>query len=442
LNRLWVRFSLAFGCVVLIGATAIIGIGLVLFRASVTQSPGKELMPAPTGIITELTTYYREHQGWQDVDIFLKGAASVFPTDPGFILALDDADSEEVYASQPRVKGYFLQSYPIEIDGQVRGTLSVFFVRNDFWITVLARLREFLVLVGVVGGVVGIIFGVHMSRRIAAPLERLAAAAQAIGRRDLRQRVDLKGSREIVAVATAFNDMAAALEKAESLRRNLVADVAHELRTPLSVLQGNLLAILDGVYPLNAAEIAGLYNQTDVLNRLVNDLHDLSLADARQLPLKMQETDVAQLLNNVVTAFAPTAEAASVQLELDIAPELPCVLLDPLRLTQVLDNLLGNALRHTPAGGMVSLRANVAEDHLQLMVKDTGEGISEEHLPHVFDRFYRTNRGRSRATGGAGLGLAIVRAIVETHGGQVIVGSDGIPGHGTTFTARFPLKRA
>jgi signal transduction histidine kinase len=320
--------------------------------------------------------------------------------------------------------------------------LSVFFVRNDFWITVLARLREFLVLVGVVGGGVGIIFGVHMSRRIAAPLERLAAAAQAIGRRDLRQRVDLKGSREIVAVATAFNDMAAALEKAESLRRNLVADVAHELRTPLSVLQGNLLAILDGVYPLNAAEIAGLYNQTDVLNRLVNDLHDLSLADARQLPLKVQETDVSELLNNVVTAFAPTAEAASVDLELDIAPDLPCVLLDPLRLTQVLDNLLGNALRHTPAGGMVSLRADVVDAHLQLMVKDTGEGIAAEHLPHVFDRFYRTNRGRSRATGGAGLGLAIVRAIVETHGGQVTVGSDGIPDQGTTFTARFPLKHA
>jgi signal transduction histidine kinase len=439
-NRLWVRFSLAFGCVVLIGAAAIIGIGVLLFRASVTQPPGKDLMPAPSGVVTELTAYYQEHQGWQGVDVFLRGAASVFPTDPGFILALSDADSDNVYASHPRVKGYFLQSYPIEFDGQVRGTLSVFLVRNDFWITVLARLREFLILVGIVGGAVGIIFGVHMSRSLTAPLERLAAAAQAIGRRDLRQRVDLKGSREIVAVATAFNEMAEGLEKAESLRRNLVADVAHELRTPLSVLQGNLLAILDGVYPLDTAEIAGLYNQTDVLNRLVNDLHDLSLADARQLPLKMQETDVSQLLNNVVAAFGPTAEAASVHLELDIAPDLPCAVLDPLRLTQVLDNLLGNALRHTPAGGMVSLRASVCDAHLQLMVKDTGEGITTEHLPHVFERFYRTNRGRSRATGGVGLGLAIVRAIVESHGGQVTVASDGIAGRGTTFTARFPLK--
>src|SRR5262249_21172886 len=162
-----------------------------------------------------------------------------------------------------------------------------------------------------------------VSRSLSAPLNRLAAAAQAIGERKLNRRVEVKGTREIVAVATAFNEMATALEKAEMLRRNMVADVAHELRTPLSVLQGNLRAILDGVYPMDRSEVARLYDQTRVLSRLVNDLHELTLAEARQLPLNMQQTNINDLIESVTDTFGPVAETEEVKLKVQIGQQIP-----------------------------------------------------------------------------------------------------------------------
>jgi len=250
------------------------------------------------------------------------------------------------------------------------------------------------------------------------------------------------GSDEVREVAQAFNEMAAALEQAESLRRNLVADVAHELRTPLSVLQGNLRAILDDVYPLDKAEVARLYDHTRLLSRLIGDLRELAQAEAGQLELNLQEIDLVGLLADMVAAFGPVAEAEGVALDAQIPADLPRVPADPARISQVLHNLLANALRHTPAGGTISLHAGYEageRQHVWLTVQDSGEGIAAEHLPHVFDRFYRGDPARSRATGGAGLGLAIVRAIVEAHGGQVSAASDGIPGHGSAFTVRLPL---
>jgi two-component system OmpR family sensor kinase len=232
------------------------------------------------------------------------------------------------------------------------------------------------------------------------------------------------------------------LEQAETLRRNLVADVAHELRTPLSVLQGNLRAILDDVYPLDKSEVARLYDQTRLLGRLVNDLRELAKAEAGQLELNLQPIDLAKLVADTVATFAPVAEAEDVTLSTHIPGDLPPVPADSARIVQVLHNLLANALRHTPAGGTISLRAGFDAGEygrVWLAVQDTGEGIPPEHLSHVFDRFYRADPARSRSAGGAGLGLAIVRAIVESHGGQVSVASDGVPGGGSTFTVRLPI---
>jgi signal transduction histidine kinase len=239
-------------------------------------------------------------------------------------------------------------------------------------------------------------------------------------------------------VAQAFNEMAAALEGAETLRRNLLADVAHELRTPLSVLQGNLRAILDDVYALDKAEVARLYDETRLLSRLVNDLHALAQAEAGQLALNRQPTQLAELVQSTATAFGAAADAKGVSLNWQIPADLPPVMADPARLTQVLHNLLDNALRHTPAGGSIALRAGCDDGDVWLAVQDSGEGISPQDLPHVFDRFYRADLARSRATGGAGLGLAIVRAIVEAHGGGVSAASPGEPGQGSTFTLRLP----
>jgi signal transduction histidine kinase len=247
-----------------------------------------------------------------------------------------------------------------------------------------------------------------------------------------------RGSDEIRALATAFNDMGERLQTAETLRRNLLADVAHELRTPLTVLQGNLRAILDDVYPLDKEEIARLYDQSRHLNRLVNDLHELAQADAHQLPLHRQSTDVNRLVQSAVDMLEPLADEKMVKVTVATAAPIPALSVDQARLTQAVQNLLTNAVRHTPEGGAIGVSVAERDAAVVIMVQDTGEGIAADHLPYVWDRFYRTDRARARDSGGTGLGLAIVRAIVESHGGTVSVASDGI-GKGSAFTIHLPL---
>lgn len=306
-------------------------------------------------------------------------------------------------------------------------------------IPLLVRLFNGLIVTALISGVVGIIAGVWVSRTMAAPLDHLAEAAQAIGAKDLSRRVEVQGSQEVMAVAHAFNEMAAALQSAEAVRRNLIADVAHELRTPLTVLQGNLQAILDDVYPLDKEEVARLYDQTRLLIRLVNDLHELAQAETAQLPLQTQPVDLRQLVHNVIVTFTPLAEDAGIQLQTELPAAAPTIPADEARLSQALHNLLSNALRHTPPGGSITISLAVETEQLRLSVRDTGSGIAAEHLPHVFDRFYRTDKGRSRDAGGAGLGLAIVKAIVVAHGGRVQAMSRG-RGHGSAFILTLPMK--
>jgi signal transduction histidine kinase len=288
-----------------------------------------------------------------------------------------------------------------------------------------------------IGSVLGIAAGVWMSRRMTAPLDDLAAGAAQVGAGDLAYRVTPRGSDEMIGLAQAFNHMAADLQEAEQLRQHMLADVAHELRTPLTVLQGNLRAILDDVYPLDKAEIASLYDQTRHLHRLVNDLHELAQAEAGQLPLTRHPVDVTALVADAVELFAPLAEAQVVTLTAAPAGRVLVVQADRARLMQVLQNLLTNALRHTPAGGAITVTVRAVGTQVELAVQDSGEGISAEHLPYVFDRFYRADAARDRDAGGAGLGLAIVRALVETHGGSVRVACAG-PGRGSTFVVALP----
>ncbi len=308
--------------------------------------------------------------------------------------------------------------------------------RIEFRTRAAEILTRSLISVVVIGSVLGIAAGVWMSRRLTAPLEELAKGTETIGAGDLSYRVKPQGSAEIVALAQSFNGMAGKLEEGERLRQNLLADVAHELRTPLTVLQGNLRAILDDVYALDKAEVAHLYDQTRHLHRLVSDLHELAQAEARQLPLNLQIIDLVWLVDDAVAIFAPIAEAEAVQLQVNLPKAPVMVQVDQARITQVLQNLLVNALRHTPAGGCITVRLLV-DEQVELVIQDTGDGIDAEHLPHLFDRFFRTDSARDRDHGGAGLGLAIVRALVEAHGGRVAVTSAG-RGQGSTFTISLP----
>lgn len=286
--------------------------------------------------------------------------------------------------------------------------------------------------------VVGLVGGVAISRVVSAPVNQLVTAAQRIGQGELAVRVPAHGSQEMVELSNTFNKMAADLQRAEDLRNNLMADISHELRTPLTVLEGNLRAALDHVVTLDEAEIANLYGQTHHLIRMVNDLRELALAETHQLPLEMQHVDLKLLLGDIVQAIEPLAVEKGVRLVNEL-PDLPTVLADPARLRQVFFNLLSNSMRHTPAGGSVTLGGQVERQAVCVSVRDTGEGLDVQQLPVVFDRFYRGDKSRSRDTGGTGLGLAIVKAILEAHGGRVAVTSDG-KGCGSTFSVCLPAN--
>ena len=296
------------------------------------------------------------------------------------------------------------------------------------------RLLDFLglsLLIGLAGGVL-------IGRLITAPISDLARAAQRVGQGELQVRVPVRGSQELVDLASSFNRMAADLQQAEALRRNLMADVSHELRTPLSALEGNLRAALDHVTTLDESEIAHLYEQTRHLIRLVNDLRELGLAESRQLPLEKRPTDLGALVIETLQALEPLADDQGIRL-IDRIDRQPEVLVDPSRIRQVLFNLLTNALRHTPPGGAITVSVCGGAGEIRLVVHDTGEGLEPEQLAAVFDRFYRADKSRSRETGGTGLGLAIVKAICEAHGGRVEVASAG-NGRGSTFSVTLPIE--
>ena len=296
------------------------------------------------------------------------------------------------------------------------------------------RLIDFMILSLVVGLGGGLVIG-HI---VSAPIRDLAHAAHRIGQGDLNARVQAHGSQEMIELAETFNRMASDLQHADTLRANLMADVSHELRTPLTVLEGNLRAALDRVYALDETEIANLYGQTRHLIRLVNDLRELALAEAHQLKLEKQPTDVNALVTETLQALGPLAAEKNVRLT-EHVDTLPVCVLDPLRIRQVLFNLLANALQHTPADGEIGVRGSVVNRELHLAVQDSGEGLEPAQLGVVFERFYRGDKSRRRETGGTGLGLAIVKAIVEIHDGRVQAQSEG-KGRGSTFSIALPLK--
>lgn len=296
--------------------------------------------------------------------------------------------------------------------------------------------------VWVAGGIavlVAIGVSLVLARQIAAPARALNTAARRMAAGDYNQRVAVRSSDEVGQLASAFNALAEALAHQQALRRQMAADVAHELRTPLAVMQANLEALLDGVRPLTLDVVAEIHQETQVLSRLIADLRDLSLAEAGRLPLQREPTDVRLLAQESVVRFETVAMDKGVRLRVEVADELPLVDVDPDRIGQVLGNLLDNAVRHTPRGGavIVAVRCAAQPHTVEVTVHDTGSGIPPEHLPNIFERFYRVDQARSRAGGGSGIGLAVVKQIVKAHGGQVWAASAA--GHGTRFGLIFPV---
>jgi signal transduction histidine kinase len=288
----------------------------------------------------------------------------------------------------------------------------------------------------VIGLGVAAVAGTVTARQITAPLQALATGARRIGRGDLSHDVPITGTDEIAEMARTFNAMAADLRRAEDGRRELLADIAHELGTPLAVLQANLEGMLDGVVEITPGRLSSLHTQTKVLTRLVRDLRDLSLLREGALRLDRQPVDLARVAREVVETSAAAANEKGVSV-IVAAPIPVIVAVDAERVAQVLHNLVSNALRHTERGGAIRVTVTVSGADGQVEVADTGSGIPAGDLPYVFDRFHRVDRSRSRVTGGAGLGLAIVKQLVEAHGGRVWVRS--VEGQGSTFGFTVPV---
>jgi signal transduction histidine kinase len=269
-------------------------------------------------------------------------------------------------------------------------------------------------------------------RRTTAPVGDVMEAAERVAAGDYAVRVAERGPGEVRALARSFNAMTERLQANDEQRRRLLADVTHELRTPLTVVQGNLEAMLDGVHPRDDAHLTPVLEETRVLSRLIDDLRTLSLAESGVLKLQREPTDLGVLLTEAVNAFRPQAQAAAITLQTELADELPLLDVDPTRLREVLSNLIANALRYTPAGGTVTVKAGqVPNLAYEIAVRDTGSGIAPEALPHIFDRFYKSDDSR-----GSGLGLAIARSLALAHGGAIAAESER--GKGTTIRFTLP----
>jgi signal transduction histidine kinase len=324
------------------------------------------------------------------------------------------------------------------------------------------RSITFIIIFGsIIAGTVALVTALLMARRLVAPLRSLTSAANRLSAGEQHTPIAEPDDREFADLARAFNQMAAEIERQETLRRTMLSDITHELRTPLSVLRLQLESIEDGIEQPTPALMASLTQEVGLLERLIDDLRLLALADAGQLTLNCEPVAPRSTIDHLAHHATPRARQQGITLHIEPVVDVPDVYADPQRLTQVLVNLVENALRYTPRGGTITLRSYHANGHparaadaprrgavhtqqpatswVVFEVTDTGTGIAPEDLPRIFDRFYRTDRARARETGGSGLGLAIVERLVHAHTGRVTV--DSTLGQGTTFAVWLPTTR-
>ena len=304
----------------------------------------------------------------------------------------------------------------------------------------LGLLTTSLAVATLVGAALAVAASVALARRLTRPLERLAASARALGRGDYTQRAAPSDVVEFADIAHAFNDMAAGLAEVETRRKQLVANVSHELRSPLSSIRGYLQGLSDGVFVAGEHTYAALMSETDRMVRLVDDLQTLARAETADVPLRPAPTPMQELVAPLVHTLQPRLDDQQLQLRLDLPDDLPALHVDPDWTRTLFAALLDNALRYTPGGGVITFTGRACTGpYVEITIADTGPGIGPEHLPHIFERFYRADRARTPTGGGAGIGLAIAKHVVARHGGTITATSH--PGTGTTITVTLPTAR-
>src|SRR5688572_26541310 len=407
-----------------------------------------------TDIVTALSNYHRENGSWAGAERIFFRRRGPRPAgngpDPGgrrppFVL-VDEAGNvilpNERYRIGDQVpKADLALGIPITEDDQVIGILvpvSVPFEGNPREVEFIDRINRTLLYGALIGGVIALLLGVFLSRTLTRPIRELTQATHAVSAGDLSQQVPVRSDDELGELAQAFNKMSTELARSVNTRKQMTADIAHELRTPLSLILGHAEAVHDGVLLPTRENFEIIREEATRLEHLVNDLRILSLADAGELRINLQSIEPQRLLQEVAALYQYQTQRKSIALDLDIDSPLSTIEVDPGRLTQVLTNILDNALRHTPEGRQIILAAKQIQDQIEISIQDSGPGITAQDANRIFDRFYRTDPSRQREDGGSGLGLAIAKSIVQAHGGQIRAESEA--GQGLKIVIRLPGK--
>ena len=456
------QFRLVTGFALTIALT-LAGAGIFISLATETQVERFETdqAMAQAGRVSEfISSYSIENRDLAETGAELQSIVQQAADISGLRITTYDAQGNVVADSNPPYISNFsereyrpkeAESFPLLSGGEVVGSITA---SSDFGLEpgteqtavsdpdasrIAGHVDRYLLWAGIGVALLGTALVWMFARRTLAPVQRLGATARRLGRGDLSQRAEVTGPTEIRQLARSFNSMAAELEEAEGRRRSLTADIAHELRTPTSNIQGYMEAIKDGVFQATPETVDTIHEQSLLLSRLVDDLRLLAQVDGGELQLQRTQTSVEELVRSCVDALRPRAEARGVVLGVEVAETLPELQLDPTRIAQAVGNLLENAVTHTPEGGSVTVSAQASDNAVEVQVADTGPGIATDDLSRVFDRFYRADPSRSRSTGGTGLGLTIARRLVEAHGGSIE--AESVVGQGSQFIIRLPDGR-
>jgi len=449
-RSLGIKLVLAFLIVSLTGT----GLTVLLARQATTNEFGHFVFRQNRQeLVNQLSDYYAQTSSWQGVDRYVLGRGDepmmmgkMRGPGPNDFLAVANQEGVVVrpgagFRVGSHVPADVLSAgIPIDVNGRQVGTLlegrpifaSLPTAGQDF----LRQVNLALIVATLAATGLALVLGILLTRALTRPVQELTDATRAVASGELGRVVEVRSHDEIGQLAESFNLMSRDLAQARDLRRQLTADVAHELRTPLTLILGHAEALSEGVLPASPKNLRLIHEEAERLSRLVDDLRLLSRAEAGDLPLSLGPTWAGELAEKVVVKHEAAAAQSEVALSLDVERPLPQIQADPDRLTQVLDNLLDNAIRHTPRAGEVHVALRAVPGFVRFEVRDAGSGITPEDLPRVFERFYRSDAARSRDRGGSGLGLAIARSIVEAHGGEIGVTSS--EGEGALFWFEVP----
>jgi signal transduction histidine kinase len=455
------RLFLAFVIIVLVSVvslTLLIGNNISETVSTFGQKGGFQ---GADRLIREFEDYYAQNGSWEGIEDYIRnvtnggimGHGQGFGRRPGMgnipmmllNFALLDPYANEIYNQNLALNGDLSPeilelALPVNYQGQTVAYLltgnSSFELNQAIGESLSEALRDSMLPAVAISGVSALLLALLFGYALNRPIRTLTDAAKQLAKGDLSQRVETKGADEISQLGETFNHMAASLQSSQENRRAMTADIAHELRTPLAVQRANLEALEDGVYPLSKDNLAPIVQQNQLLTQLVEDLRTLALTDAGTLELEKNPHNLIALIQQVIDNTLPQFEQQGIRLDFTHPERCPNLKLDARRITQVINNLLQNALKFTPSGGGVSVTITCGEQAAKIEIMDSGEGIPEDALPHIFDRFYRADHSRARDKGGSGLGLTIARGLIGAHGGRLT--ASNAPQGGAVFTIELP----